>query len=205
MIVVKPSRPNIALVRSILKRGGIAAIPTETFYGLCANAENTSAVRKLLKIKERSHSKGLPIAVRSVRQLYNYVVAPNRVTRKLIAKFWPGPLTLIFKNKKLPEIIEGDKKSIAARIPSGKIISLILKKIDFPLTVTSANISGQSDLKSAQAVNRKFGSKLDVIIDGGQINAQKPSTIMDTRTRKAIILREGVIKADEINRFLGNL
>jgi L-threonylcarbamoyladenylate synthase len=205
MIVVKPSRSNIALVRSILKRGGIAAIPTETFYGLCANAENTSAVRKLLKIKKRSDSKGLPIAVRSVRQLYNYVVPPNLVTRRLIAKFWPGPLTLIFKNIKLPKIIEGDKKSIAARIPSGKIISKILKEIDFPLTVTSANISGQSDLKSAKAVNRKFGSKLDVIIDGGRINAQKPSTIMDTRTRKTIILREGVIKADEINRFLGNL
>lgn len=197
-MILKPSKRSLSLARRILKKGGIVSIPTETYYALCTNALEYISVIKTIKLKGRKKSKGIPIFVKSSRQLLKHVRRPNEKTKILMEKFWPGPLSLIFYNKSLPKILEGDKKSVLARKSSGKILTSVLKKLPFPLTATSANISGRGNPKSARYVKRCFGEKVDLIIDGGHLKAFKPSTIVDSRGKYISILREGIIPKEKI-------
>ncbi len=201
-MIVKPSSSNILKAAKILKRGGVVAVPTETFYALCVNALNKNSVKKIIQIKGRSSQKGIPVVFKSVRQLNLHVKKPGKLTLKLMEEFWPGPLNLIFINKKMPKIIEGNKKSILARNSSGKVINKLMHHISFPLTATSANISGGSNPRSASGVKRNIGKFVDLIVDGGRLNALKPSTIADSRMNKLKILREGKIPSKNLYKHI---
>jgi len=197
-MIVKPTAKNLLLAGKILKSGGIVAIPTETFYALCVNSCDEKAIRKIIKIKGRKAEKGISIILKNTYQLRKFLNVPNSKTKKLIAGFWPGPLSLIFKNKELPKILEGKNKSILARVSSDKVLSKILNPLPFPITATSANISGRSNPISPKYVLKSFGNSVDLIIDGGKLISKKPSTIVDSRKSSIKILREGKISEKQI-------
>ena len=183
-----------------LKQGKVVAIKTDTVYGLICDANNIDACDKIYKIKKREKRKPLAIFVKSVDEVKKYVLESeiSKEIERIIEKYWPGPLTIILKKKKnlLEHITEGTD-NIGIRIPNDKFLLEILNKINFPLAQTSCNISGESEYKNVTEIENKLGSKVDLIVDGGEINDTKASTIIMIIKNKIKVIREGTIKINE--------
>ena len=193
---INPARPEpdkIKKVSRILKKGGLVAFPTETVYGLAALAENRKAVRKIYRLKKRPLGKALTIQVASIKKIAGLVPVVPDEAKILLKKFCPGPITLILKKK---------RGTIGVRIPEHKISLAILKKINKPLVVTSANLSGRKDPATADEVGRNFTGKIEAIVDGGRTQTVSPSTIVDLSRRYWRILRPGKIKNKEVREVL---
>ncbi len=191
---------DIKKVIEDLKQGKVIAIKTDTVYGLICDANNIDACDKIYRIKKREKRKPLAIFVKNIDELKKYVVESelSKDLVKLIEKYWPGPLTIIFKKKKdvLEYITEGTD-NIGIRIPNDRFLLEILNNIDFPLAQTSCNISGESEYKNVTEIENKLGSKVDLIVDGGEINDSKASTIIMVIDNKIEVIREGTIKINE--------
>lgn len=186
-------------VRDIFKKGGIIAYPTETFYGLGVDPFNESAVNKLFKLKGRGFDKPISILVKDKNMLLAVVEEIPPAAEKLIKKFWPGPLTIIFKAKKtVPSAITGNTGKIAVRISSNPITQKLLEIIDSPITTTSANSSGKKSPVTAKEVKDYFGDKIDLIIDGGLLSGNLGSTIVDVTEEELKVIREGEIPVQTI-------
>lgn len=179
----------------ILKAGGIIAYPTESFYALGAIAMNEKAVKKIFDIKNRPYGKPLPIIVDDMQTLLTVAKEIPGKAPELIKKFWPGPLTMVFKaRKEVPLLITGKSRNVAVRIPGSSIALKIATALKMPLTATSANLSSLPPAINAEAVLSYFDETIDLILDGGQAPGGKPSTILDVTVKPARILREGSIE-----------
>jgi L-threonylcarbamoyladenylate synthase len=191
---VNASRPNEALINDaalILKDGGLVAFPTETVYGLGANLLDKEAVRRLYMIKNRPLNKPLTVHVsdlRTVRQMAGRI--PVKASR-LIQKYWPGPLTLVLKDKR------GGKTGF--RMPDNKIALMLIRSAGVPVVAPSANISGNRPPVSAKEVLRDLDGRIDALIDGGKTKIGMESTVVDMSGRKPVVLREGAVPARKIN------
>ena len=154
----------------ILKQGGVIIIPTETVYGIAADATNKSAVDKIFAIKKRSSSKPLQILVKNIRQAKRYAIF-NEKAEMLAEKYFPGALTLILNEKEGSNIsknIHSTDKSLGIRIPDHKILTELFEYIDFPLACTSANISSEKPIIDFRAAKEIFEDMVDFTIDGGK-------------------------------------
>ncbi|HKZ45934.1 MAG TPA: L-threonylcarbamoyladenylate synthase [Thermodesulfobacteriota bacterium] len=181
-------------VRDIFKEGGMIAYPTETFYGIGVDPFNKSAVNRLFKLKGRSHDKPISILIKDKKMLLEVVEEIPSSAEILRKKFWPGPLTIIFKAKKIiPSVITGNTGKIAVRISSNQITQKLLEEIDSPITTTSANPSGKKSPVTAGEVADYFGDKIDLIIDGSLLSGKLGSTIVDATEEKLKVIREGEI------------
>ena len=181
-------------VRDIFKEGGMIAYPTETFYGLGVDPFNEAAVNKLFKLKARDPDKPISILIKDEKMLLELVEEIPSSAEILRKKFWPGPLTIIFKAKKIiPSVITGNTGKIAVRISSNPITQKLLEIIDSPITTTSANPSGKKSPVTAGEVADYFGDKIDLIIDGGLLSGKLGSTIVDATEEKLKVIREGEI------------
>lgn len=179
----------------ILKAGGIIAYPTESFYALGAMALNEKAIRKIFDLKNRPYGKPLPLIVDDMQTLLAVANEIPDQAKEMMNKFWPGPLTMIFKaTKEVPQLITGDSKNVAVRIPGESIALQIAKLIKAPVTATSANLSSKPPAINSEAVLLYFGESIDLILDGGQAPGGKPSTIIDITVTPPRILREGSIE-----------
>jgi len=201
MLTIKTHETNIEQVLyhtvDILKNGGIIAYPTETFYGLGAKFDMEDSLKKLYDIKQRPEEKAMPLIIGNKGLLSVIAASINDMALLLIDRFWPGPLTLIFLAKEnLSEYITAGTHMIAVRIPGESFALHLAKTASFPITATSANLSGTSPAQDAETVIRYFGDKIDLIIDGGHTSGGLPSTIVDVTGDKIKILREGVIKKE---------
>ncbi|MDO8470620.1 MAG: L-threonylcarbamoyladenylate synthase [bacterium] len=178
-------------VAGFLVKGKVVAFPTDTVYGLLANASDKKAVAKLYQIKQRSRSKPLPLFVSSIAMAKKLAFV-GKYEESYLKKHWPGNTTFVLRRKKSSILLYGVKKgSIALRIPRYKPLQDILNMIPFPLTATSANISNKNPSNTAQEVEsqfRKQRAKPDVLVDGGALKG-KPSTIIDLTSRKPKVLR----------------
>jgi L-threonylcarbamoyladenylate synthase len=178
---------------AILKKGGIIAYPTETFYGLGAKYDMDSALKRLYEIKKRPQEKTMPLIIGSIEELSLVTDSLNESARRLMDKFWPGPLTIIFRARSgLSEYIVSEGK-VAVRIPGESFALRLAKAAGFPITSTSANISGMPPADSASMVSDYFGEKVDLIIDGGKTKGRLPSTIVDITGDISKTLRRGAI------------
>ncbi|MBI5027207.1 MAG: threonylcarbamoyl-AMP synthase [Nitrospirae bacterium] len=178
----------------VLIKGGIIAYPTETFYGLGVRAMDKESLQRLIEIKGRPQDKPIPLIVGSLEVLKTIVEEIPLEAEKLIKEFWPGPLTIVFKAKLLlPDLLTARTGKIAVRIPGESFALFLSKKIDFPITATSANPSGARPPEVADEVSRYFGDKIDLIVDGGKTPIGKPSTIIDVTVKPWRLLREGAI------------
>jgi protein-tyrosine phosphatase len=179
-----------AVAQSILN-GALVAIPTETVYGLAVSAEEKKAIKRLYEIKKRPSQSPLTMALPDANKAINeYFAVLPPFGYRLIEKFWPGPLTIIYHNRK-------DEK-IGIRVPSDVILKQLLGEIGTGLYLTSANISGQKEAVSAQEVEAVFNGNLDVIIDAGPAAYSRPSTVIDLAIFPFKILREGVVSEKDI-------
>ena len=186
-----------------LNRGNIASLPTETVYGLAGNAYSNKAVRKIFNLKRRPKNNPLIIHYCSLKNLKKDVIL-NKNFLKLYKKFCPGAITFVLKKNKKSEISSlatANLDTVAIRFPKHKIIRSILKSLNFPLAMPSANLSSNLSPVKALDVFDEFGKKLNLIIDGGKSKIGIESTVIDL-TGKPKILRPGIISKNKINQIL---
>jgi len=206
MIKIDRENTGKALISaiSILKNGGIIAYPTETFYGLGVKFDLVLSLQKLYVIKKRSIEKALPLIIGNKELLGILASSVNNKALSLMDRFWPGPLTVILAaQKNLPEYLTAGTHTVAARIPGRSFALTLARAAGFPITATSANISGMPAAQEAESVVQYFGNSIDLVIDGGKTPGGKPSTIVDATGKDIILRREGAIKKEELYRFVG--
>jgi L-threonylcarbamoyladenylate synthase len=168
----------------VLEKGGLIIYPTETCYGLGADATDPNAISKVYALKKRALDKPLSIIVSSLAMIKHYAVVPKRV-EELVRKHMPGPLTLIVKNEFLPSELCGGGDKVGFRIPDHVIALELVKQFGKPITATSANISGEPNPYTVPNL------PVDFVINYGKLPKKKPSTVYDTITKK--VLRQGPV------------
>jgi L-threonylcarbamoyladenylate synthase len=196
----KPESPKIAAL--IINNGGTIVYPTETLYGLGANALSEISVRRVFVVKGRPHGKPIPLLVKDI-EMFDQIAYVTERASKLIDRFLPGALTLVLNQKvKLPELITADTGKVAVRISSHPFVRRLFEYISQPLTATSANISGRNNLYDINEVIDAFRSSVDLIIDSGSLHPSKGSTVVDLTQTPPSIIREGEISRELIEGFL---
>lgn len=195
----KPNKGKIAEAISVLKAGGVVVYPTETFYGLGADASNESAVERIFAIKGRAFENPISVIIADKSQLNKLVKEIPEAAQILMRRFWPGPLTIVFKAAAcISPLLTAKTGKIGIRISSHPIAALLAREIGNPLTATSANLSGQTEAISAAEVKESLGSLPDLIIDSGKTPGKPGSTILDVAVSPFTILREGAINIGNI-------
>ncbi len=186
-----------------LKSGDVVGLPTETVYGLAGNAYSKKSVNKIYKLKKRPKKNPLIIHYYNIEKVKKDVVI-NSTFLKLYKKFCPGPITFILKKKPSTKVVSIKKKklkTIAVRFPNHKVCRSILKIIDFPLAMPSANLSSNVSPVNAENVADEFQKKIKIIINGGKSKVGIESTVIDL-TGKPKILRPGIISSEILEKFL---
>mgnify|MGYP006164415575 CR=1 FL=1 len=188
------------IVVNVLSKGGVVVLPTDTIYALSCVITNENSLNKILAIKGRDISKGIPVLVPNKNYFYKYSNNVNKMCEKLIETFLPGALTLIMKKKSfISNIISGDSDNIALRIPNSKNLIKIMNILNSGITGTSANISGKPHSLLKEELAKDLGDKVDMIVFGQYTEKNKnPSTILDLSNNKLEIIREGEITISDI-------
>ena len=200
--IYKPNNYSLNKAIEVLNQSGVIGFPTETVYGLGGNAYSDNAINKIYDIKNRPKINPLIIHVSSLK-LAETLGDFTDTAKKIALQFWPGPLTILLNSKAnngISEIATAGLNSIAIRIPSNKIANLLLEKFGKPIAAPSANLSGTVSSTSASHIYDDFGNQIDMIIDDGPCLHGIESTIIDARTHKLKILREGSITKENIFR-----
>ena len=207
ILKIDPLYPEPSLIEKatgIMKRGGVIAYPTETFYGLGADATNERAIEKIYTIKGRENRKPLSIIIGSAHDIDIFAVNISEGSRKLMERFWPGGLTLVFDaSPAIPKILTTERGTIGIRYSSHAIAADLARNLPGALTATSANISGEKESTSASEVIDTLGERIDAIIDGGTTPGGSGSTIIDVSMEPPVILREGIIPSSLIDKIIG--
>lgn len=186
----------------ILKNGGIVAIPTETVYGLAANALDENAVRSIFVAKGRPQDNPLIIHISNFDMIKPLVTEIPELAKRLAERFWAGPLTMIFdKTAVVPEATSGGLSTVAVRMPANEAARVIIEKCGFPLAAPSANTSGKPSPTTAQHVFEDMNGKIPLIIDGGECAVGVESTVICFRNGKIHILRPGGITREMLAEF----
>jgi L-threonylcarbamoyladenylate synthase len=197
LLRIDPHHPPSRLIEEVAQviRGkGVIIYPTETLYGLGGNPFNPEAVKRVYAIKGREKDKPIPFLIKDRQMLETLVEEIPPLGRELMERYWPGPLTLIFRAKPgLPSPLRSKDGTIGLRISSHPIARQIVEAIDAPLTSTSANPAGAEDLTDCQRIAQLFGDQVDLIIDGGQVPGVG-STVIDLTASPPRVVREGMIK-----------
>ena len=200
---MKINKSSIKKSISLLKKDECIGVPTETVYGLAANAYSDTAVSKIFKLKERPKGNPLIVHYHSIKLLKKDCYINNRF-QILYKKFCPGPLTFILKLKKTSKIskkVTNDKRNLAIRFPNHKIIKYLLKHLNFPIAAPSANLSTSISPVTKNDVVEEFGKKIKHVIDGGRSKIGLESTIIDL-TSKPKIIRLGGLDIKKLNKIL---
>jgi L-threonylcarbamoyladenylate synthase len=192
----KKFKTIVAESAEALKRGGIIILPTETVYGIAADARNKSAVERIYNLKNRGLHKPFQVLFQNIKQAEEYVILHEKA-RELAEKYLPGPLTIIVEEEEdcgLAKNINILDHSIGVRIPDHEFFNQLMGQINFPLACTSANLSGEEAAKDFAEISSKLIEKVDYAADLGACKSGKPSTVVDARDNHLKILRQGEIK-----------
>ncbi|MBA4311912.1 MAG: threonylcarbamoyl-AMP synthase [Chlorobiaceae bacterium] len=186
-----------------IQEGGIILYPTDTIYGIGCDAFNEKAVEKIFKIKERSASNPALMLASSAAMVQSLVAEMSPLAIQLMKIFWPGPLTLLFKPKKImPRLLISEDNKIGIRIPDHQFCLFIIEQCNTPIVSTSANLSGIQTSGKISELKKIFFGKVDLIIDSGDLENVTPSTIVDVTAEPPAVVREGVIKKEEIDLII---
>lgn len=190
-----------------LKRGQVVAFPTETVYGLGADATNEEAVKKIFEAKGRPSDNPLIIHISNVDQLESYVESIPEVAKKVIAHFWPGPCTIVLRKKgPLAPSVTGGLDTVGVRMPDHPLALELIEKAGFPLAAPSANSSGKPSPTTALHVKKDLDGKIQAIVDGGATGVGLESTVLDlTEPSKPTILRPGGVTLEELESVIGHI
>ncbi|GMQ57679.1 L-threonylcarbamoyladenylate synthase [Vallitalea sediminicola] len=191
---------------NILQNGGLVAFPTETVYGIGANSLDVNAVKKIYIAKGRPSDNPLIVHVANKEDVSKYVGNIGMTAQKLMGKFWPGPLTLIFEKKDIiPDNITGGLSTVAIRMPSHKIARSIIEASNLPIAAPSANVSGKPSPTMAKHVINDLSGKVDMIVDGGFSEIGLESTVVDVSGTIPTILRPGGITKEMLEQVIGSV
>ncbi len=190
----KPEPERIDEAVAILKSGGVIGFPTETFYGLGADARSEAAIGKIFEVKGRDFSNPILVVIGEPGHIDLFAQDIPAQARALMKRFWPGPVTILFRASTAvsPKLTAGSGK-IGIRLTSHPIARELAKKLGGPLTATSANLSGAPECSSAKEVLVQIEGRIDGVVDGGQTPGGKGSTVVDATVSPVRVLREGVI------------
>jgi len=194
-----PEVEKLIQAAEILKQGGTVAFPTETVYGLGANALDEEAISKIYIAKGRPQDNPLIVHIHEIDQLNELVDSIPEKAFPLMKKFWPGPLTLIFnRSNKIPDMITGGLSTVAIRMPNHNIALQLIKHSALPIAAPSANTSGKPSPTEASHVIEDLFGKIDMIIDGGNTGVGLESTVLDLSTNVPTILRPGAVTIEDL-------
>jgi len=205
VLKIKPEAVTPAKIREtarILAADGVIIYPAETFYGLGASCFSRPALQRIFEIKKRPGSKGLPVLVSDLEMAKGLAAEIPPAFQVLASRFWPGPLTVVLKAAShLPPELAGPGRTIGVRLPAVIWLQELIRVIGLPIVTTSANISGQGEIESAEEVISVFMGKVDLIVDGGKTPGGQPSTVVDLTGEKPVLIREGVIAKNVLGRY----
>jgi len=200
---VDPFEPAAGPVREAAEavlRGGVIAFPTDTVYGLSCSLMDPAAVEFIYRLKKRPSHLSVIALLPEPDAVHPLVDALPEIGEALIKRFWPGPLSIIFKASSLvPLRLHGERGTIALRVPRHPLCQALLADVGGPLVSSSANLSGQPPCADADEIRKVFGNQLDVVLDGGPSPASLPSTVVDVSSGRMELVREG---AADVSAFL---
>lgn len=197
LIRVDPSQPEPEVLQraaEAVMRGGIIAFPTDTLYGLGCSLFDVSAVSMIARLKRRDPSLAVISLIPEPSQVHGLALEVSERAAHLIARHWPGPLSLIFKAAPIvPPQVRGAGGTVALRCPADPLCQALLAVIGGPVVSSSANLSGHPPARNAEEVVRVFGNQVDVVLDGGEKGRGLPSTLVDVSGARPRLLRRGAV------------
>ncbi len=194
---ISPDPIQISKAVEMIRKGGVCAYPTETFYGLGVDVTNEQAIKHLFDIKRRDYGNPVAVIVADQTMLSWIVDVIPEKAHRLMDVFWPGPLTILFHtNNKISKSLTTNTGKIGIRVSSHPVATALVKTLGKPLTTTSANLSGFPPSSSTKHLKSYFGEKLDLVIDSGDLGPSSGSTVVDVSEDKLTIIREGAIKSE---------
>ena len=200
------SESEINKAANFLIEDKLVAFPTETVYGLGANALSENAIKKIFLAKGRPSDNPLIIHIAKKEQLNNLVYKIPKIAEKLMQEFWPGPLTLVFeKSNKVPKLITAGLNTVAIRMPAHKIALKLIKKANIPIAAPSANSSTKPSPTLAEHVIEDLDGKIEGIIDGGKVEVGIESTVLDLTDSIPTILRPGKVTKEDLEKVIGKV
>lgn len=192
------------LIINELRKGSVGVFPTDTVYGIGCDALNLQALERLYNIKQRPLNKPINILVSNIDMVNKFVKCINPIEQKLIEKFWPGDLTIIFnKSDIVPDLLTSNLDTIGIRMPNNKVCLDIIDKLGNPIAMSSANISNESPDTNIENLLSDFNNKVSFIINSGDLKDGTPSTIVKVENNNIKLIREGKISIDDINKCIG--
>lgn len=198
----KPEREKIQIAADVIRRGGTVAFPTETVYGLGADALRMDAVRKIFEAKRRPPDNPIIVHVAGKEDVHQLAEVPE-IAEKLIQKFWPGPLTLVMRKKeRVPSITTGGLDTVAIRMPDHNVALSLIKESGTPIAAPSANLAGRCSPTTAEHVREDLWGRIDLILDGGPTRIGVESTVLNLVSEQPTILRPGGISAEKLREIL---
>lgn len=190
----------------ILRAGGLVAFPTETVYGLGGNGLDLNASEKIYAAKGRPSDNPLILHIADAEMLYDVAQNVNEKAHRLMEAFWPGPLTMVFcKTEKVPFETTGGLKSVAVRMPSHPVAAAMIRAAGVPVAAPSANISGRPSPTLAKHVAEDMAGRIEMLIDGGNIDIGIESTIIDMTSESPVILRPGYVTKEMLESVIGEV
>ena len=201
--ILKANRRGIEKAAQWILQGKVVAFPTETFYGLGADALDAEALQKIFRVKQREEDKPLLLLVADQAWLSGLVKDIPPRAGPLMERFWPGPLTLVFEaSPHLPSLLTANTGKIGLRISSHPVAQGLVRVVGRAITATSANVSGQPGASEAGEVFRSLGKRVGVILDGGKTAGGLGSTVVDVSGASPKIIRQGALARAELAPFL---
>lgn len=207
-LLLNDNEEDIKKAGEILHEGGLVAIPTETVYGLAANALDGDAVKRIFKAKGRPADNPLIVHIADFSDIekYNLVSEIPEKVKILAEKFWSGPLTIIMpKGKAVPDEVSAGLDTVAIRFPSHKVAQAVIKAAGCPLAAPSANLSGSPSPTEAKHVMNDLNGRIDAVVDGGECSVGLESTVITLAEDKPKLLRPGEITVGEIEKVIGKI
>jgi len=206
---VDPDNPDTKAIRTAadaIRRGELVIFPTETVYGLAADAFNEDAVKLVYDAKGRRDHEPLPVQVDGIEGVFKAAEFLPPLAGRLARLYWPGPLTLVLtRSAALPSLVTAGKGTVGVRVPDHPVALALVKEVGSPIVATSANLSGGPAPTNAEQAIRAVGEKVSVVLDGGKARFGVSSTVVDMTVSPPRILRVGTIGVDEIRKVLGEV
>ncbi|MGV3463815.1 MAG: L-threonylcarbamoyladenylate synthase, partial [Heyndrickxia sp.] len=201
------SNPQVVEAANLLKQNEVVAFPTETVYGLGANAISDEAITKVYEAKGRPSDNPLIVHIADFSQLYNLVLEIPKTAEKLMEKFWPGPLTIIFKvkSKAVSKKVTAGLNTVGIRMPDHPLALALIKAANLPIAAPSANSSGKPSPTTAGHVRDDLNGRISGILDGGETGIGVESTVVDCTGEVPIILRPGGVTKEAMENEIGNV
>jgi len=203
-MIVPYTEETLGHAAKLIANGGVIAFRTDTFYGLGADPLNADAVARITKLKDRGESQPILLLIGDTSDVDHLIVEKSEDFELVARSFWPGPLTIVGRAaSKLPDELTAGTGTVGLRLPNDEDVRVLVRVCGGALTATSANLSGAPPARSAEQVADYFPTGIDLIINGGEVLAKEPSTVLDLSQPEPHVIREGAVSQKTLEGVLG--